>query len=265
MKRYGKVLLAAVLISVIVYGLAGCASQKLSCSQAAGQIAHSDNAAIKPVPRDEKWMTRYNLINERAKKGGDAQVIFLGDSITHGWEKVPQVWDEYFGKYKPINAGIGGDKTQHVLWRLEHGNIDGINPKVAVVMIGTNNSNKEEYTAEQIAEGIEAVVCTLRTKLPDTKVLLLAIFPRGSDEQRKDKTQNAAFNPQWAKNDKASRLASQLADGKMVVYLDINKKFLNNKGVMTRDIMPDLLHPEEKGYRIWAESILPTLEKMMAQ
>jgi beta-glucosidase len=264
MKRYGKVLLAAVFVSAMIYGLAGCASPKLSCSQAAAAI-HSDNAAIKPVPRDEKWMTRYNLINERAKKGGDAQVIFLGDSITHGWEKVPQVWDEYFGTYKPINAGIGGDRTQHVLWRLEHGNIDGIHPKVAVVMIGTNNSNKDDHTAEQIAEGIEAVVCTLRTKLPDTKVLLLAIFPRGSDEQRKDKTQNAAFNPQWAKNDKASRLASQLADGKMVVYLDINKKFLDKKGVMTREIMPDLLHPGEKGYRIWGESILPTLEKMMAQ
>jgi beta-glucosidase len=264
MKRYGKVLLTAVFVSAMIYGLAGCASQKLSCSQVAGQIAQSDNAAIKPVPRDEKWMTRYNLINERAKQG-NAEVIFVGDSITQGWEKVPQVWDEYFGTYKPLNVGIGGDKTQHVLWRLEHGNIDGIKPKVAVVMIGTNNSNKADFTAEQIAEGVEAVVCTLRTKLPDTKVLLLAIFPRGSDEQRKDKTQNATFNPQWAKNDKASRLASQLADGKMVVFLDINKKFLDKKGVMTRDIMPDLLHPGEKGYRIWGESILPTVKKMMAQ
>jgi lysophospholipase L1-like esterase len=263
MKRYGKVLLTAVFVSVIVYGLLGCASPKVSCSQAAGQ-AGSDNAAIKPAPRDGQSMARHNLINERAKQG-NAEVIFVGDSITRQWENFPALWDEYFGKYKPLNAGIGGDKTQNVLWRLEHGNIDGIRPKVAVVMIGTNNSSKDEYTAEQIAEGVEAIVCTLRTKLPDTRVLLLAIFPRGSDEQREDKTQNASFNPQWAKNDKASRLASQLADGKMVVFLDINKKFLDKKGVLTREIMPDLLHLSEKGYRIWGESILPTVEKMMAE
>jgi len=264
MKHYGRIFTAAVLVGIIILGFAGCASQKLSCSQVSAQIAQSDNTAIKPVPPREKWVKRHAAINESVKKGGDTQVIFLGDSITHGWEKVPQIWNEYFGKYKPINAGIGGDQTQHVLWRLENGNIDGIHPKVAVVMIGTNNSNKEEYTAEQIAEGIEAVVCTLRTKLPDTKVLLLAIFPRGSADQRKDKITNASYNPQWAKNDKASLLASKLADGKMVVYLDINKKFLDDKGVMTREIMPDLLHPEEKGYQIWAESILPTIEKMMA-
>jgi lysophospholipase L1-like esterase len=262
MKRYDRIL-TAVLTSVFIIGLAGCAQQKLSCSQVTAQIAKSDNAAIKPVARDAKWKAKHAAINERVKQDSDAQVIFVGDSITEGWGKVPQVWDEYFGKYKPLNAGIGGDKTQNVLWRLENGNIDGIHPKVAVVMIGTNNSNKEDFTAEQIAEGVEAIVCTLRTKLPDTKILLLAIFPRGSDSQRKDKTQNAAYNPQWDKNEKASQLASKLADGKMVVYLDINKKFLNDKGILTRKVMPDLLHLSEEGYRIWAESITPTIEKMM--
>jgi lysophospholipase L1-like esterase len=264
MKRYGKVL-AVVLASIFILGLAGCAQQKLSCSQVTTQIAKSDNAAIKPAARDGKWKVKHTAINERAKQNRDTQVIFVGDSITEGWTKVPQVWDEYFGKYKPLNAGIGGDKTQNVLWRLENGNIDGIHPKVAVVMIGTNNSNKEDFTAEQIAEGVEAIVCTLRTKLPDTKVLLLAIFPRGSDQQRKDKTQDAAYNPQWDKNEKASKLASKLADGKMVVYLDINKKFLDDKGVLTRKIMPDLLHLSEDGYRIWAESITPTLENMIKE
>jgi lysophospholipase L1-like esterase len=265
MKRYGNSLLTTIFISLLLHGLAGCASPKLSCSQAAAQIAKSDNAAIKPATRDGQWMNRHTAINERVKQGSDAQVIFVGDSITQGWEKFPQVWDEYFGKFKPINAGIGGDRTQHVLWRLENGNLSGIKPKVAVVMIGTNNSNKADFTAEQIAEGVEAIVCTLRTKLPETKVLLLAIFPRGSDEQRKDKTQNADFNSQWAKNDKTSRLASQLADGKMVVYLDINKKFLDKKGILTREVMPDLLHLSEKGYRIWGQAILPTLEKMSTQ
>lgn len=263
MKRYGRVFASAALVGIILTVCAGC-GPKLSCSQAASQITASDNAAIKPVPREGGWMKRYTSINENAKLG-TAQVVFVGDSITHQWEKFPAVWDEFFGQYKPLNAGIGGDKTQHVLWRLENGNIDGIQPKVAVVMIGTNNSAKDEFTAEQIAEGVEAVVCTLRTKLPQTKVLLLAIFPRGDDAQRKDKTIDATYNPQWDKNEKASKLASRLADGKMIVYLDINKKFLNDKGVLTRQIMPDLLHLSEEGYRIWAESITPTLEKMIKQ
>jgi lysophospholipase L1-like esterase len=264
MKRYGKVLMAAILVGIIVFGLAGCSSQKLSCSQVALQIAKSDNPAIMPASRPGKWMARHALINENAKKG-DAQVIFVGDSITHFWEKFPVLWEDYFGQYKPLNVGISGDKTQHVLWRLENGNLSGIHPKVAVVMIGTNNSKPDEYTAEQIAEGIEAIVCTLRTKLPETKVLLLAIFPRGDDPQRKDKTRNAAYNDQWDKNEKASKLASQLADGKMIVYLDINKAFLDDKGILTRKIMPDLLHPGEEGYRIWGQAITPTLEKMTAQ
>jgi lysophospholipase L1-like esterase len=264
MKCYGKVS-AAVLTVAFALGIAGCAQQKLSCSQVTAQIAKSDNAAIKPVPRDGKWMKRHNTINHRVKETPDSQLIFVGDSITHFWEKFPEQWNQYFGQYKPLNLGISGDKTQHVLWRLENGNIDGIKPKVAVVMIGTNNSNKEEYTAEQIAEGVEAIVCTLRTKLPETKVLLLAIFPRGSDTQRKDKTQDAAYNPQWDKNEKANKLIRGLADGKMVVYLDINKNFLNDKGVMTRQVMPDLLHPEKEGYRIWGMAITPTLEKMIKE
>jgi lysophospholipase L1-like esterase len=261
MKRYGRIF-ASALVSVIILTLAGCASQKVSCSQVTAQIAKSTNAAIKPVPRDGKWMARHESINENAKKG-DAQVIFVGDSITQQWEKFPALWDQYFSKYKPLNAGISGDKTQNVLWRLEHGNVDDIKPKVAVVMIGTNNSSKEEFTAEQIAEGVEAIVCTLRTKLPETKVLLLAIFPRGSDDQRKDKAHDAIFNLQWAKNDRANRLVSQLADGKTIVVLDINQNFLDNNNVLTRQIMPDLLHLSEKGYQIWAESMLPTLEKMI--
>ena len=265
MKRFGRILTAGLLISIILIGFAGCGAQKLSCSQVASQIAKSDNAAIKPVPREGSWMNKFATINEQVKWNSDSQLIFVGDSITDFWSRYLNLWDQYFGQYKPINAGISGDRTQHVLWRLEHGNVDGIHPKVAVVMIGTNNSNKDDFTAEQIAEGIEAIVCTLRTKLPDTKILLLAIFPRGDDQQRKDKTQNAVFNPQWAKNDKASLLASRLADGKTIVYLDINKNFLDDKGVMTREIMPDLLHPAEKGYRIWAKSMLPTLEKMMAE
>jgi beta-glucosidase len=132
-------------------------------------------------------------------------------------------------------------------------------------MIGTNNSKNNDYTSEQIADGVKAVVCQLRTRLPQTKILILAIFPRGSDEQRKDKTQDAKFNPQWAKNDKANEIVSKIADNKMIYYLNINKKFLNKKGVLTRDIFPDLLHPAEKGYTIWAQAMEPMITKLMGE
>ncbi|MEN6308045.1 MAG: GDSL-type esterase/lipase family protein [Anaerohalosphaeraceae bacterium] len=253
----------AVLLLAISITVAGCSSQKVSCSQVQSQIAGSTNKAVIPVPRPDEWWTkRHAAVVERVKQG-NVGILFIGDSITHGWEKCPDLWDSYFGKWNPVNAGFSGDKTEHVLWRLEHGTVDGISPKLAVIMIGTNNSGGDQYTAEQIAEGIEAIVCTLRTKLPQTKVLILAIFPRGDDAQRKDKTQGATYNPQWAKNDKATQLASQIADGKMIFFLDINQKFLNDQNVLTREIMPDLLHPDKQGYTIWGESILPTVEKLM--
>jgi len=132
-------------------------------------------------------------------------------------------------------------------------------------MIGTNNSNRDDYTPEQIADGIKAIVCKLRTDLPETKVLILAIFPRGDVEQRKDKEQGATYNEQWAKNDQASQLASELADGGMIYYLDINPAFLNEEGVLTREVMPDLLHPKEKGDALWAEAMEPTLARLMGE
>ncbi len=265
MRQPRKTALPLSLAILIGLSIAGCTQPKLTCSQVADQLAISTHKAIQPAPRSaEWWQERHALINERVKPG-DVGLLFIGDSITHSWESQPELWNASFGQWNPVNAGISGDRTEHILWQLANGNIDGINPKVAVVMIGTNNSNRNDHTAEQIAEGIEAIVCTLRTELPKTKVLLLAIFPRGSAEQRGDKTQDATYNPQWAKNDRASELAAQMADGKMIYYLDINQAFLNKEGVLTREIMPDLLHPKEKGYRIWAEAMGPMLEELMSE
>ena len=116
------------------------------------------STAQTPVPRDAAWMRKHERINERAKQG-DVDLLFIGDSITEGWAgRGKEVWDKYYGNRKAMNAGIGGDRTQHVLWRLDNGNIDGINPKLAVIMIGTNNSNGSDNTAEEIANGTKAIV-----------------------------------------------------------------------------------------------------------
>ncbi|MGE4488962.1 MAG: platelet-activating factor acetylhydrolase IB subunit [Kiritimatiellales bacterium] len=257
-----KLFLPVLFISVLLFS--GCLSQNQSkpCDVVIGS-----HQAVTPVPRADKdwWMPRHQAVLDRVAQG-NVDLLMVGDSITHGWEKSGKgVWDKYYAPRNAVNMGFSGDRTEHVLWRLQNGEIDHIHPKLAVLMIGTNNSGGDQYTPEQIADGIKAIVCTLRTKLPDTKVLILSIFPRGDTEQRKDKEHGATYNDQWAKNDKASELASKLADNKMIFFLNINNVFLNEKGELPRDIMPDLLHPKEKGYQLWAEAMEPTISKLMSE
>ena len=211
-------------------------------------------ASTKPVPRNEpSWQARHKSMNERVKKG-NVDLLMIGDSITHGWEGGgKEVWKKYYEKRNAVNLGIGGDQTQHVLWRLENGNIDGIQPKLAVLMIGTNNVGTGN--PQEIAAGVQAIVDKLRTKLPQTKVLVLAIFPRGADTKARDRQVNS----------KANEIIAKLADDKDVFFLDIGPKFLDKDGKLPRDIMPDLLHPNAKGYQIWAEAIEPTVKKLMGE
>lgn len=211
------------------------------------------NDAIVPAPRPGKQMERHESFNRRVKEG-NADLLFIGDSITQGWENAGKnIWAEYYAKRNAVNLGIGGDRTQHVLWRLDHGNIEGIKPKLAVLMIGTNNSR--DNTSEQIAAGVTAIVEKLRTKLPETKVLLLAIFPRGADKD----------DPLRKKNEGANAIIQKLADGKMVHYLDIGPKFLAADGTLSKEVMPDLLHLNEQSYRTWAESIEPKVKELLGE
>jgi lysophospholipase L1-like esterase len=227
--------------------------------------APAQNAAVVPATRPGNWMQRHEGINERAKQG-DVDLLFIGDSITDYWQRPApsggkEVWEKYYGNRKAMNAGIGGDRTQHVLWRLENGNIDALHPKLAVVMIGTNNSNGKDNTAEEIADGIKAIIAKLREKLPETKILLLGVFPRGDiSDAKKDVT-----TAQRAKNAKASELASKVADDKMVFYMDIGQKLVGADGTISKDIMPDYLHPNAKGYEIWAEAIEPKVAELLGE
>ncbi len=229
-------------------------------------VTLGSHKAVTPVSRADRdwWMPRHEEKVALVKQG-NVDLLMIGDSITHGWESSgKEVWEKYYTPRKAANIGFSGDKTEHVIWRLQNGEADGISPKLAVIMIGTNNSGGD-YTAEQIADGIKGIVCELRNRLPETKILILKIFPRGSYPQRKIKDQDATYNDQWALNDAASDLAAKMADNKMIYYLDINKAFLNDDGVLTREIMPDLLHPKEKGYAIWAEAMEPTIKKLMGE
>ncbi len=198
------------------------------------------------------WIQRHAQKLARVKKGG-VDLVMIGDSITHYWESEgKKVWDRYYGKRKAVNLGFSGDRAQNVLWRLQNGEVDGIAPKVAVVMIGTNDAAADASPARTIAT-IRAIVNGLRIRLPRTKILLLAIFPCGADKKDEQRRTNAVV----------SRAIAKMADGRQVHFLDINQRLLTRKGILDTKIMPDLLHPSAKGYRIWAQAMESTLKRLL--
>jgi len=233
------------------------------CSNAV--FAAEANLAIQPVPRDAGWVKRHESFNEVSKKG-EAALVFLGDSITQGWSgKGKSVWDKMYVSRKAVNFGIGGDRTEHVLWRLANGNFNGLSPKLIVLMIGTNNTGhvgrpqKElkdaiyHCTAEETAQGVTQIVETLKKKCPTSKILLLGIFPRGETPADLKRQQNEATNA----------LIAKLADGISVQYLDLATNFLQADGTLTREIAPDLLHLSEVGYQKWADAIEPKIKDLL--
>jgi lysophospholipase L1-like esterase len=201
---------------------------------------------------DARFMKKHEEFLERGKQ--PIGVLFLGDSITEGWlGGGKEVWKRY-DQYQSANFGIGGDRTQHVLWRIFNGELANIKPKVTVLMIGTNNLKDDE--PDQISEAIETIVAILRNET-HTKVLLLGIFPRGSDPNSAD---TQMFRGKIAK---INERIAKLDDGKNIKYLDISKVFLEPDGSISKAIMKDGLHPGAEGYKRWADAMQPTLEEML--
>lgn len=198
---------------------------------------------------DARFLQMHESFLKRGKES-KIGVLFLGDSITAGWGRAKEIWQQHYGQYDPANFGIGGDRTQHVLWRIENGELDGITPKVVVLMIGTNNMG---YPAEEIIKGDKKIVEMIHQKLPDAKLLLLGIFPRSAKATDGARSKIKAINAELAKLD----------DGNKTRYLDIGDKFLDAEGNLPADIMPDALHPNVKGYQIWADAMQPLLDEMM--
>ncbi len=205
------------------------------------------------------WVRRHEAIVQLMKTR-NPQLVFLGDSITHFFGGEPadaklrgaSVWDKYYGQRQAMNIGYGWDRTENVLWRLRHGEIDGISPKVVVVMIGTNNTGIN--TAPEIAAGIAAICDELHARLPKTKILLLGIFPRG-----------AKPNPGRDKLAEINRIIAKLDGQRNVTYLDIGPVFVEPDGSILPEIMNDYLHPTEAGYERWSAAMEPTLKKLLGE
>ena len=221
--------------------------------------ALAENSAIVPAPRTAptNWVARHEGFVAEAKQG-KFDLVFIGDSITDGWRnRGLEVWNKCYAPRHALNLGIGGDRTQHVLWRIEHGELDGLKPKAVVLMIGTNNTGKEKdgsprNSTPEVIEGVTAVVKQIRARLPQSKLLLLAVFPRGTVD-----------GPERAQIKEINTAIAKLDDGKIIKFLDIGKVFLADDGSIPRTIMPDLLHPNEQGYQRWADAMEPTLGKML--
>lgn len=212
------------------------------------------NSAVIPETRGDSpnWKKRDQQLTANARKG-DIDLAFIGDSITQGWEgRGKNVWARYYGDRKAINLGIGGDRTEHVIWRLTHGNLANIKPKVAVLMIGTNNTGHSMQNPQEVAAGVKRILEILAERTPKTKIILHGIFPRGRDRFDLKRLNNIAIN----------QSIRRFADGDKVHFLEIGDAFLEPDGSLAPEIMPDALHLSEEGYERWAKSLEPKLVEL---
>jgi lysophospholipase L1-like esterase len=204
--------------------------------------------ATVPLARDDN---RHRTFLQIAQ-GAPVELLFVGDSITDGWRNAGQpIWDQHFAPFKPANFGIGGDTTQGVLWRMQNGELDGYKAKLIVMMLGTNNINRNPN--DDIVEGDRLIIEEFKKRQPQAKVLLLGIFPRAAEPT----------NPYRASIKEINGKLAKLADNKQVFFMDIGDKFLTSDGTLTTEIMPDGLHPNLKGYRIWADAISDRVKQLM--
>jgi len=221
--------------------------------------AYPQNVANRPVPRigdkpwliSEEWKAHHER-HLRALGRATAKVIFLGDSITEGWSVAP-AYRENFGKYSPLNFGIANDMTQNVLWRVEHGALDGTHPQAVVLMVGINNL-AGGFTPEQTADGVRAVVTTIQAHVPDTRVLLLGVLPARQD----------AGNPLRQTIKDANRLLQGLAKPGKVEVRDVGSVLLEPDGSITKATMRDFLHPTAEGFGRLSQAMAPFLDSLLA-
>jgi N-acetylglucosamine-6-sulfatase len=213
------------------------------------------NSATIPTTRGDEawWRERQQTVDQRARQG-EVDLLFLGDSITQGWEEEGHaVWQEYYARRRPLNLGFSGDRTEHLLWRLDHTALDSIQPRVTVLMIGTNNTGHAMQDAAEVAAGVERILERIEQRLPRTQVVLLGLFPRGTEPFDPMRLNNLAIN------DRLRRLGATRA---RVHYLDLSDAFLEPDGHISPQVMPDALHLSADGYRRWAEALEPTLRTL---
>jgi lysophospholipase L1-like esterase len=231
-------------------------------------VSRAANPAIVPADRlgEAWWAERHSAVLAAVQAHPDTRLLLIGDSITNNYnkEKEPDenfkpVWKQFYEPRKALNLGFSGDTTAHVLWRLDHGEVNGLHPKVAIVLIGTNNTGYANQTAEQTESGIDAVVANLELRLPETRILLIGVLPSAVSESKT--ARDRAVN---------EYLASCYGENSRVTYLDVGSIFFKsgdlNVAMYYDPRLPQHgkpLHPDTNGQRMMAEAIEPTLAKLM--
>lgn len=225
----------------------------------------SINNAIVPVAKLENdsydWYQRHDQVMKlKQTPGYDPEIVLIGDSITHFWggepqspgmkPRGPQSWEKIFGGKRVLNLGYGWDRTQNVLWRLDHGEFDGLHPKWVVINIGTNNfsgtKNARPSTPTEAAEGVREIILRVRAKSPASKIVLMGVLPRGRDNQEPKRQPIGELN---------ELLRKSFADVPGITFIDLKDKFQQPDGTVPADLMPDGTHPSDKGYALWAEAL----------
>jgi lysophospholipase L1-like esterase len=253
-------LVAGILLAIPV----ACAAQGPAPAVPAASSAQAalTNNAIEPVTWLERdsysWDDRHAAVLE-VQRTLDPEVVLIGDSITHFWGGPPIVgqqrglkaWADTFGSHRVLNMGFGWDRTQNVLWRLDHGEMDGTHPKVVVLNIGTNNfsmtRNARENTPAEVAEAIAAICDRVHRKAPAARIIVMGVFPRGFQPDGPYRGKVTPLN---------ALLARQIAGKPLMSFLDISDQITGPDGVASREILSDGTHPTEAGYAIWGKALI---------
>ena len=233
-----------------------------------GGLKNSTTATPRQDPKKVSgWTKRYAAkAKQLAADKNEVDIVFIGDSITHFWEYDSKTqkkkiggldtYKKYFSNYKVLNLGFSGDRTQHALWIASQSPcLNNIKPKMVSVMIGTNNIGHNSSTPEAAAAGVTKVVEALRARLPEAKILLFGVFPRDAK----------ANTPRRKKVTAINNIICKLADDKNIFYCDITEKFLDKNGNLPKSMMPDFLHPNDNGYEVWAQAMMPYVEKFVGK
>ena len=248
-RKLGGRSVSVALISLILFDPAAAHAQAtLRCRH----FTHDQIAA--PEPREARWpVSRFEQINE-AVKTRPHRVLLLGDSLTERFpHDAPRVWRDKMVPRQVLNAGVSGDRTEHLLWRMQHGNLAGPAPRAAVLLIGTNDLGHGR-TPEEVAEGIRADLLYLRQRLPKTRILLLGLWPRAESPQARLRRDTVAVN----------RLIRHCGDDRTIVYADLGGVLLERDGRLSREISPDLLHFSEAGYARLAPRLVTLIDDLVA-
>ena len=261
-------MLKQVLAAMTLVLTCACSLQLCFAQQTKPTLGDADFPKPSPSERHDKKVA--------AVKSGDFDLVLIGDSITHTldhfpgkYEPLTAVWEKYYAPRKAINLGYSGYRTEQILWHLQNGELEfKRSPKVAMLLIGTNNLDDRNFdkvhTAEEVFAGTKAIVDLIRKRHPSTKVLVLRIFPRGGDDETSQSPPH--FNSSKQCIDacvRAGELTKKLADEKHVFWLDVNDVFLRPDGKINTDLLWDLLHPSPAGAEAWTKAVLPTVDKLL--